>query len=137
MTVGSDALGNDTAEVAEAAAAIIAGITIEPLAPVPRGGYADAVVGARHRGEVARDQQRRTARAHAQVGYRADVGVGAIHPGEAVLAEVERMQRRSALVEMVQIPHPALHAGVKRMLQRVPFEAFHVMPVAALRELPA
>ena len=63
--------GLDAAEVAHAAAAVDARVAVEQLAPVPAARHADAVVVARHRREVADDQQRRGARRRACAGTRA------------------------------------------------------------------
>src|SRR5690349_18150039 len=56
--VNGNLLGIHAAEVAHAAAGVLAGIAVEHFTPVSTVGDADAVADPRHRREIARDQNR-------------------------------------------------------------------------------
>ena len=60
-----------------------------------------------------------------------------VHPAETVAGKVFLVERRFGTVTAVQIAHPALQAGMQWILQDMPFQAFVVLPFAALSELPA
>src|SRR5439155_24512877 len=69
--------------VAQSAAAVNRGVAVEDLAPVAAARQADAVVQARHRGEVEHSEdRRRTLLAQSQERQRALLPVAALHPAE-------------------------------------------------------
>ena len=80
-------------------------------APFPAAGNADAVVPARHRGEVAGDEDRTAGRVAAQEADDAETsrrGI-AVHPLKPARAEVQLVQRCGFTIQMVQVRYPALH----------------------------
>ena len=60
-----------------------------------------------------------------------------IDPREASRVEIERVQCRLLPVELVQVRHPALHAGVRCVLEQMPVQARLVVPLAPLGDLRA
>src|SRR5207248_7011714 len=137
VTVGGAQDGLERPEVALAAAAVVGGVAVEPLAPATAARHADAIGLARHRREIARHQGELTGGAAAQERDNADVGVVTVDPLEAACRELELVQRRRAAIEPVEIAHPALHPGVQRILEHVPLETLLVLPLTPLAELPA
>ena len=125
------------AVVAHAAAAVERRVGVQELAPVAAVRYAEPIVLARHRREVADHQDRRRALvALAQERDHALLPVAALHPAEAVVHEVLLVQRRLLAQHAVEVRHPAAHALVALIhAKRVPLEARFVRPLAALTEL--
>src|SRR5687767_10404334 len=130
--------GLRAAVVAHAAAAVVGRVRVQDLAPVAPVRYADQVILARDRGEVADDEHRAVAVARlADEGQRAVLGIAAVDPLEACVLEVDLVQRAFAGVDAIQIGHPVHDAAVLRVLEHPPLQALLVLPFAALRELPA
>src|SRR4029078_3308424 len=73
----------------------------------------------------------------AQPGKDAAVGVMHHQPLKAGVIAIERMQRRHAAIEPVEIADEALNAGMPRLFEKMPVERMIVAPVAFLTELAA
>src|SRR4029079_7236853 len=118
------------AKIAEARAAVRRRVGVEKLAPIAAARYAEAIVVARYRGEVADDEDRRRGiGALAQEGDHALLPVAALHPAEAIVAEVFLVERRLLAHHAVEVGDPALHALVPRIrAEHVPLEARLVGP---------
>src|SRR5437016_12754810 len=94
VTVGGAQGGLERPEVALAAAAVVGGVAVEPLAPATAARHADAIGLARHRREVARHQGELAGGAAAQERDHADVGVVTVDPLDAAFRELKLVQRR-------------------------------------------
>src|SRR5947207_11167711 len=115
VTVGSAQGGLERPEVALAAAAVVGGVAVEPLAPATAARHADAIGLARHRREVARHQGELAGGAAAQERDHADVGVVTVDPLEAACRELELVQRRRAAIEPCGIEYHEMNPRVERI----------------------
>src|SRR5687767_5401492 len=121
------------AVVADAAAAVVGRIRVDELAPITLARDTDEIVLPRHRREVADDENDVFGVARfADERHRALLGVAAVDPLETVRVEVELIKGRLGRVDAVQIGHPVHEAAVLGVLEHPPFEAFLVLPFAAL-----
>src|SRR5690606_8568596 len=125
------------AEIALPAAAVLARVAVQELAPVAAAGHPDLVALPRHRGEVCDDERLAPRRVPAQVRQHARLGIVAVHPLEAARVEVALPERGLRPVDAVQVLHPAAHARVRRQLEQAPLEPRLVVPLAPLPELAA
>src|SRR4051812_46880397 len=107
LAVARDGLGFDAAHVADAAAAVIRRVAVQRFAPEAAVRNADAVVAARHRGEVEDDE-----RLASQECQNALLPVAAPHPAESFGRKVVSMQGSVFRIEAVEVGHPALYAAV-------------------------
>src|SRR5207237_8546026 len=103
VTVGGAQGGLERPEVALAAAAVVGGVAVKPLAPATAARHADAIGLARHRREVARHAGELAGDAAPQERDHADVGVVTADPLEAAYRDVELAQRRRAATEPDEI----------------------------------
>src|ERR1700716_1542146 len=113
-----------SAEIANAASTVYAGVAVEQFAPVASIRHADAVAETRYRSEVAHDQNRIFRRlALAQQRNGAGRVVIAVHPLKARRTIVQHVHRRFIAIETVQLLHPVPHAAMDRVLQDIPVQA--------------
>src|SRR5262249_32959590 len=105
----------DAAEVAQPAAPVLPGVAVQHLLPVAPAWHARPVTETRHRREVAQHQHESLLLAAAQEAEYALLRVVGVDPGEARRTPVQLVQGRLAPVETVQVLHPALDAGVRRV----------------------
>src|SRR6478752_7404146 len=95
-------LGIDPTGVPDAAASIDRRIGVDALAVMARARHADAVVVARHRGEIASDDRQLVLLPPApQIGEDALGAVGRVDPGKALGLAIESVERRGRAVEPV------------------------------------
>src|SRR5450756_2767442 len=125
--------GLDAAQITDAAAAVDARVAVENLPPVAATRHADDIVLSHHRREVAYHQHAVLGlAAMAQETDHAFFPVVEVHPAETVAGKVLLVECRFRTVAAVQIAHPALQAGMQWILHDLPFQAFSVLPFAAL-----
>src|SRR5512144_1839955 len=138
MSVRRNSPGVATAEVPDAAPAVLGRVTVRDFAPETVVRDADPIAVARHRREIedCRDDVRCRPTAP-ENGDDAALGVRAVDPGEAAGLEVELMEGAFADVEGVQIPDPPLHPRVRRLREQFPIELPVVTPLAPLPDLAA
>src|SRR5688572_11685287 len=130
--------GFDTAEITDAAAAVVGGVAVEDLAPVAAMRHAYAIVFARKRRAVAHHNDLMTGRAalthEAEHTVRRVVG---IDPLEAFVREIGFVQRGVVPIREIEVAHPALQTRVQGKVQKMPVEAGVVIPFAVLADLTA
>src|SRR5258708_888399 len=113
MAVPRMRFGVYRAGVAEATAAILAGVAVEALAIDAAARNADAKAMARHRGEIA-DDDGEVARvaAETQIRERALLGIAGVDPAKAFGLGVELVQGLELAIEAIEIADDELHATV-------------------------
>ena len=126
------------AGVPDIAAAVNRRIRIEHLAPVPGKGHPHAIIAQDLRREIYHDDAAvGRIPALAQPGKGRVGGIVGDQPFEAGGIAIERMQRRRLAVELVEVAHQPLHAGVAFLLGQVPGQADVVVPFGVLAEFRA
>src|SRR5580704_7338918 len=131
--------GLDAAEVADVAAAVCFGVSVEDFVVAAGLGDADAIIFADDRREIRHDDDdvARVARP-ADEAEDAVLGVGAIEPLKTLPFKIDFMQSRLAANQIVQIGDEALRAlMVGRKIQEIPVQARVVIPFFALAEFSA
>src|SRR6266545_92751 len=124
--------------VPQIASAIDVCIGIEHLAPEPCEGNSDAVVAIDLRGEVHHHQAAVVRVAPlAQPGKNTAFGIVHDQPFETCRLTVELVQRRRRSVQLIEVAHQALDAGMRWLFQKMPIERMVVPPLALLPELVA
>src|SRR3569833_1760586 len=136
MAVRRHRRGLDAAEITVTRAAVLGGIAVEQLLPPAAARHTQAIIAARHRREIAHDQEHLVAVA-AQKTQHALFPFVAAGPGETALIEILEMQRTLVAIAAVQVPHPIVHTLMQGILQHVPLEALVVIPLARLGEVVA
>src|SRR6266516_1337815 len=127
--------------VEQAATAVAPGVAVEDLVVFAGLWHAETVAIARHRGKIARVDQcvlRICTEAHKRDD--AIVRIMWIYPGEARTIVIENVQRRLALVKLIQVAHKVEKLRVTWIAGRrdqMPIEALLVVPLAPLSELAA
>ena len=125
------------ATVTRVAAVVVHGVGIENFAPFARLVNAEAVVFARHRREVAGDDDLVTRLVAAYKDKHRALVVVHHQPLKAVRIEVQLVQRFVVAIGQVQVTDQTLYAVVPvvRTFQQMPVKAGIVVPFAALSEL--
>src|SRR5688572_11765676 len=119
-------------------AAVDTGVRVEPFDPAARPRHAYPVALTDHRSEVADHEDRRVVgRTVPHIGIGTVVGIGRFDPLEARGLDVLHVQSGRLAIEAIEVPHQALHSGMKRIAEEMPVERMVVVPFVILRELAA
>mmetsp|Transcript_21602 Transcript_21602/g.51265 ORF Transcript_21602/g.51265 Transcript_21602/m.51265 type:complete len:788 (+) Transcript_21602:524-2887(+) len=124
--------------VAHIAAAVVGRIGVERFLP---GGHAirhaERVALARHRRQIADDDDHAARAVAAHPGVDRVFGIVGADPLETAGLAVQPVQCALLAVERVEVTHQALHAGMAVVLQQAPGERLGVVPFLTLGELLA
>ena len=125
------------ARVADPAAPILFGVTVEQLLPPTAPWHPNVVALANDRRAVQDDQNELARPRLPQEGVGAVVGVIGINPLVARRVSVKLVEGGFGRVEPVQVAERIEHAPVRGEHQQVPIQALVVLPFTPLRELTA
>ena len=120
-----------------AAAAIVMGVAVEQLFPHAASRYADAVVHAQHRREVAHHDDLFAVGAPAHETEHIVFEIVRVQPRKSGIGEILLVQRGLLAIGAVQIAHPIAHALMRPIVQQRPVERLVMVPFAPLRKLAA
>ena len=121
--VHRDLLGLHPTGIALVGASIHLGVAVQNFFPQAATRDADAIIVARHGGEIENHQHNVGVRARfADETQGAVFGVVMIGPLEAVGMKIQFVQRWLGLIKVVEIRDAFLHAAVEAILERVPLD---------------
>ncbi len=116
-----------SSQIAVTTASVFWRIAIQELSPEARHRHPDPVVAVSDRSEVTGNQYRVTAGAPlANQADHAVLNIIAVNPLEACPLEVHLIEGWLAPIKPIQVADPSLEAGMRQVLEEVPFQALIV-----------